>query len=147
MQKYKKLIPFFLTFWAGMVTAISFLEAWLKFKAEGVTMEIGLSIGNLVFKALNRIELVLLGLVWLFAIVIYRNQLKKINFQNLVLGLITLILLTQTLWLLPILIHRGDVIISGGHPQSSLVHLWFVLFEFVKLVSLITLSLKWRISD
>ena len=49
-----------LTFtWLGMVLAISFLEAPLKFRAPGVTIPIGLGIGRLVFRALNSVEAVL----------------------------------------------------------------------------------------
>lgn len=43
--------------WLGMVLAISFLEAPLKFRAPGVTVPIGLGIGRIVFRALNAIEL------------------------------------------------------------------------------------------
>ncbi len=39
--------------WLGMVLAISFIEAPLKFRAPGVTLAIGLGIGRLVFRALN----------------------------------------------------------------------------------------------
>ena len=49
--------------WLGMVLAISFLEAPLKFRAPNVTLQIGLGIGRLVFRALNTVEVV-------FAIVI-----------------------------------------------------------------------------
>src|SRR5690606_14565883 len=45
--------------WLGMVLAISFLEAPLKFGAPGVTLPIGLGIGRRVFKALNGVEVVL----------------------------------------------------------------------------------------
>jgi hypothetical protein len=45
--------------WLGMVVAISFMEAPLKFHAPGVTLQIGLGIGRLVFRALNAAELVL----------------------------------------------------------------------------------------
>src|SRR5690242_7281186 len=49
-----------LTFvWLGMILAISFLEAPLKFRAPGVTLPIGLGIGRLVFRALNGAEIVL----------------------------------------------------------------------------------------
>ncbi len=48
-----------LTFvWLGMVLAISFLEAPLKFRAPNVTLQIGLGIGRLVFRALNTVEVV-----------------------------------------------------------------------------------------
>jgi hypothetical protein len=45
--------------WLGMVLAISFLEAPLKFRAPGVTLSIGLGIGRLVFRALNAAEVAL----------------------------------------------------------------------------------------
>lgn len=47
--------------WIGFVCAISFMEAWVKFRAPGVTLPLGLGIGSLVFKALNKAE-------WVFAI-------------------------------------------------------------------------------
>lgn len=45
--------------WLGMVLAISFLEAPLKFRAPGITLPLGLGIGRLVFRALNAAEIVL----------------------------------------------------------------------------------------
>ena len=45
--------------WLGMVLAISFLETPLKFRALGVTPQIGLGIGRLVFRTLNACELAL----------------------------------------------------------------------------------------
>ena len=49
--------------WIGFVCAISFMEAWLKFRAPGITRPLGLGIGRLVFKALNKVE-------WFFAFVL-----------------------------------------------------------------------------
>src|SRR5690625_7340569 len=45
--------------WLGMVLAISFIEAPLKFRAPEVTLRIGLGIGRLVFRGLNIAEVVL----------------------------------------------------------------------------------------
>ncbi|HQO86046.1 MAG TPA: hypothetical protein PKX84_00190, partial [Bacteroidia bacterium] len=47
------------TLWIGFVSAISFMEAWLKFRAPGITIPLGLGIGRLVFNVLNKIEWVL----------------------------------------------------------------------------------------
>lgn len=44
--------------WLGMVLPISFLEAPLKFRAPGITAALGVGIGRLVFRALNRVEAV-----------------------------------------------------------------------------------------
>src|SRR5690606_25200135 len=56
--------------WLGFVCAISFMEAWLKFQAHGVTLPIGLGIGRLVFHALNKVE-------WVLAIAILVDVLWK----------------------------------------------------------------------
>ncbi len=49
-----------LTFvWLGMILAISFLEAPIKFRAPGITIPLGVGIGRLVFRALNGCEAVL----------------------------------------------------------------------------------------
>lgn len=45
--------------WLGFVCAISFMEAWLKFRAPGITLPLGLGIGRLVFAALNKVEWIL----------------------------------------------------------------------------------------
>src|SRR5690554_1127105 len=45
--------------WIGFVCAISFMEAWLKFRAPGIILALGLGIGRLVFAALNKVEWVL----------------------------------------------------------------------------------------
>ncbi len=45
--------------WLGMVIAISFIEAPLKFRAPAVSLQVGLGIGRLVFRALNTVETVL----------------------------------------------------------------------------------------
>lgn len=45
--------------WLGMVLAISFLEAPIKFRAPGITVPLGVGIGRLVFRALNGCEAVL----------------------------------------------------------------------------------------
>jgi len=38
---------------------ISFLEAWVKFRADLVTRAVGLDVGRTVFHALNRVEIAL----------------------------------------------------------------------------------------
>lgn len=49
--------------WFGMITAISFIETPLKFKAPGMTHALGVGIGRLVFKALNLAEAAIVVLI------------------------------------------------------------------------------------
>ncbi|MCU4163839.1 hypothetical protein [Carboxylicivirga caseinilyticus] len=141
MGNYKEITAFLFPFWSGLISAISFLEAWLKFRADGVTREIGLSIGSLVFTALNRIELIILSLIWLLLILQYKRQVFK-QVTNIMVCIISLILLLQTFWLLPHLIHRAEQIIGGNQTSSSSVHMVFISFEAIKLILIVILSFK-----
>ena len=62
-KNYVILLIMSIFIWIGLLGGISFLEAWLKFRAPEVTLSIGLGIGKLVFGALNKIELLLAILI------------------------------------------------------------------------------------
>jgi uncharacterized membrane protein (DUF485 family) len=119
--------------WIGFVSAISFMEAWLKFRAEGITLPLGLGVGQLVFAALNRVE-------WVFAIVILLSQLYKltaIRWKTFLFYLFPLLfLILQTSWLLPALDQRATLIINGGQPPASYLHFYYVGMEVLKVVCL-----------
>ena len=125
--------------WSGCVVAISFMESWLKFRAPGVTLPIGLSIGRLVFNALNKME-------WLFAAVVitgyFLNQ-AQINTSGLVLlALAVGLLILETCWLLPALDARANIVISGKSVAASSLHWYFVAAEIIKLGSLLALGFQ-----
>lgn len=120
--------------WIGFVCAISFMEAWLKFRAHGVTLPIGLSIGRLVFNALNKIE-------WVFALVIVLNYLLtkqyEWNYNQIALIVPLVILILQTYWLLPALDARAELHIQGKEVLRSNIHFYYVSAEIIKIISLI----------
>src|SRR3954465_10859945 len=91
----KRIVP---PMWFGIVAAIA-AESWLKFQAPGITRELGLGIGKLIFTALNRTEIVL---ALLLAAAIFAARTTKT--QRLIFIAIALILAAQTAWLLPQLI-------------------------------------------
>lgn len=129
-----------LLFWAGFVSSISFMEAWLKFRAKGVTVNIGLSIGKKIFTSLNRMEWVFVLLYALPAV-----YLLKFNFElkTILTLLIFAILFIQTFFVLPALNHRVDVVINGETPGKSFLHLYFGSLEILKVLLLILLSYLW----
>lgn len=120
--------------WLGFVCGISFLEAWLKFRAPGVTLPIGLSIGKLVFKALNRIEWIFAAAV-LISTVWNKTQFLSFQFFNLVILLSILVL--QTAWLLPQLDARAELYIKGDKAAPSNLHFYFIAGESLKVIGLI----------
>lgn len=115
--------------WIGFICAISFLEAWMKFRAPGVTIPIGLGIGRLVFNALNKIELVftIAILVSIYTKPALIETKTKIPFI-----LTVLVLLAQTIWLLPALDLRAEMHINGQTVPPSNLHYYFVIAEILK---------------
>lgn len=121
--------------WTGFVCAISFMEAWLKFRAPGVTLPIGLGIGRIVFGALNKVE-------WVFAVVVCTSAIvygqSMFTVPNFLLLLIVLILVLQTAWLLPALNARAEMYIRQQPVGASRLHWWFVGAELIKVIALVT---------
>ncbi|OBA86266.1 hypothetical protein A5662_03020 [Mycobacteriaceae bacterium 1482268.1] len=118
--------------WLGMVAAISFIEAPLKFRAPGVTLQIGLGIGRLVFRALNACEFVLAVAV---AVVFVVEPPPMTAFVAA--GVAVLALLVQVLAVRPRLTKRSDAVLAGGEGPRSHAHFWYVGFELVKVVGLL----------
>lgn len=124
--------------WIGFVCAISFMEAWIKFQAPGITLPLGLGIGRLVFEALNKVE-------WVFALAILVNMffVKRAETRKLILTTIPiLILLVQTAWLLPVLDSRAQQVIDQGVLTSGSIHFYYVGLEFIKVAVLLILGIS-----
>lgn len=127
----QKILP---PLWCGMVIAIA-MEAQLKFRAPGITRELGLGIGKLVFTALNRAECVI-GVTLAIALYAFASAKKA----RIVFGVILFILLAQTFWLIPDLIARIDLITSGQTPPNSVTHFIYIAFEISKILLLLALG-------
>lgn len=119
--------------WIGFVGAISFMEAWLKFRAPGVTLSLGLGIGRLVFNALNKAE-------WVFAFLVLANfifdKASVFSPKNIFYFIPILLLVFQTIWLLPALDARAELHIQRQELASSNLHFYYVGMEIIKVVCL-----------
>ena len=118
--------------WLGMVLAISFLEAPLKFRAPNVTLQIGLGIGRLVFRALNTVE-VGFALV-ILAIVVAGPMPVRITVAYAV-ALVALAL--QLIAVRSRLTRRSDQVLAGLDAPRSRAHYAYVGLEAVKAVALV----------
>lgn len=118
--------------WLGMVAAISFVEAPLKFRAPNVTLRIGLGIGRLVFRALNRIELV-------FAVVLgVAVALRPPSTGALVAYAIAVAaLVVQLVVVRPRLNRRSDEVLAGAEGPRSHGHYYYVGLETIKMFTLL----------
>ncbi|KAA0108859.1 hypothetical protein [Mycolicibacterium sp. P1-5] len=123
--------------WLGMVLAISFLEAPLKFRAPGVTIPLGLGIGRLVFRALNSCEAVLAAVI--VVALLAAGSLRT----GVVLAVLVAIaaLLAQVIGVRPALTRRSDAVLadaSQAESGRSHAHYVYVVFEVVKVVALLS---------
>lgn len=119
--------------WLGIVSAISFVETPLKFRAPGVTLSIGLGIGRLVFRALNLIEAVLAATV-LVAVIID----GEVRAAALCLGIGVIALLLQILLIRPRLARRTAAVLNGQQGETrSRAHLGYVALELIKVAALL----------
>lgn len=132
LSKYMVVITFI---WIGFVLGISFMEAPLKFRAPLVNLRIGLSIGRVVFQALNIVEIcfsMALIVFWCF----HYHNLR----MNIVIGSILAIVLVQTVYLLPALSARALAHINQKTIASSSPHIYYIIAEMVKVVLLFILG-------
>ncbi|MBN9110944.1 MAG: hypothetical protein J0I34_19450 [Pseudonocardia sp.] len=124
-----------LTFvWLGMVLAISFLEAPLKFRAPDVTIRIGLGIGRLVFTALNAVETVLAAGLVVTAVIVAPPTTAAVA------GAVAVaVLLIQLAAVRPRLTRRSNAVLAGAGSDAprSHAHLVYVAFEIVKVAALV----------
>ncbi|MEU6708460.1 hypothetical protein [Streptomyces wuyuanensis] len=122
--------------WLGMVLAISFLEAPLKFRAPGVTVRIGLGIGRLVFRALNRAEAVLAAVV---VVAVAAGGLPAPVVAPTALAVAVLVV--QLAGVRPVLNRRSDRVLAGEDVPRSRAHLVYVACESVKALTLPVLGI------
>jgi hypothetical protein len=118
--------------WLGMVLAISFLEAPLKFRAPNVTLQIGLAIGRLVFRALNTVEV---G----FAIVLFSIVVAGPTPMRMIVafGVAFATLAVQLIAVRPRLTRRSDQVLAGLVAPRSRGHYVYVGLEAVKVGALL----------
>ncbi|NVN53411.1 hypothetical protein [Mycolicibacterium hippocampi] len=117
--------------WLGMVLAISFLEAPLKFRAPGVTLQMGLGIGRMVFRALNTVESLLAAAI-LVALSLSRPSVSV----GVVFVIVVVALVGQLLVVRPRLARRSDAVLAGDEGSRSRAHYAYVWLEVVKVIGL-----------
>jgi hypothetical protein len=118
--------------WLGMVVAISFLETPLKFRAPGVTLQIGLGIGRLVFRALNGCELALAAALVVCLVIASPSVAVAV-----VAGVAIASLLIQVVAVRPSLTRRSEATLAGGEVPRSRAHWIYVGVEIVKVAALL----------
>ncbi len=126
--------------WIGMIVAISFLEAPLKFQAEGITIPLGLGIGRLVFAALNITEAVLLVML---TVVTFWPRTARVDRSRMWWWLaLALVFVFKVVVVRPPLNARTDLVIAGADPGQSIWHYVYIASDVIQLVLLLVIALQ-----
>jgi hypothetical protein len=119
--------------WLGLVLALSFIEAPLKFRAPGITRKLGLGIGRLVFKALNGTELLLAVLIAISLVA--DDGSVGLTWPY---WLLVALLGAQTVMLHGAMDRRAARIVAGETLPPSNLHYVYIGLEVAKLALLVT---------
>lgn len=115
------------------------MESWLKFRAPGITIPLGLGIGRLVFGALNKVEWAL-ALFILITLLYARENIFSLSCLPFLIPFAIVII--QTFWLLPALDARAQLRMDGAAVPPSYLHLYFAGSEVIKATCLFIFGLS-----
>ena len=115
-----------------MTAGVSVLSTLARFSAPTVTREVAIDIGRVTFTALNKAELI--ALIVLLVVVRLSNRARR---WWAICALLTLVLIAQSVWLLPELSARAELIVAGIEPAPSNLHTSYSVLEMTKLAILL----------
>ncbi|TYL53133.1 hypothetical protein [Agromyces mariniharenae] len=120
----------------GMIVAISFLEAPLKFLAPGITIPLGLGIGRLVFTALNSATGIVLVVLTLASL-----RPRPARAPLVLLASIWLVYLVEVAVIRPVLNRRSDLVLAGAQaPGTDWAHYAYIAADAALLALLVALA-------
>ena len=121
--------------WIGLSAGISLIATPARFAAESITRPIALDVSRDVFVALNKAELIVFALL----LVVIRLSGRAARLWMFA-ALLALIVLAQSVWLMPELSARTDLIIGGAEPAPSWLHGAYSTLELLKIAVLLYLG-------
>lgn len=126
--------------WFGLVAAISFIEAPLKFQAPGITIPLGLGIGRLVFFALNIAEGLLLVTMLLLAL--WPKVLRVTASRLRWITALAVVFVLKIVVVRPPLNARTDQVLAGADPGESIWHYVYIAADLITMVLLIVIAVQ-----
>lgn len=114
--------------WFGMTAGVSLLATPVKFTAPLATRAVALDIGRVTFALLNKAELVALVL----ALIVVRVSGRARRWWG-VMAVLALIVIVQSVGLLPELTARAEMVAAGIEPPPSHLHAAYSILELTKL--------------
>lgn len=117
-------------FWLGLAIGVSFLATPAKFLAPSLPLPVALDVGRHTFAVFNTLE-------WFLAAALVLGVICSRARLSIAAGLAAaLLVLAETVWLLPLLDERVGLIIAGHQPPASNLHVVYIVTEVLKLAAL-----------
>ena len=126
--------------WFGMVAAISFIEAPLKFQAPGITIPLGLGIGRLVFFALNVAEALMLVALLVLSLWPAAARVSAARMPWLV--AVAVVFVLKVAVVRPPLNARTDAVLAGADPGQSPWHYVYIACDLVTMALLLVIAVQ-----
>jgi hypothetical protein len=104
----------------------------VKFRAPSLSLEEGLDVGRHVFGAFNKVEL-----AFTLALTTCAALARPPRALAAAIGAATAIVAVQSLWLLPALDDRVEVLLAGGTLDDAPYHVLYIALELLKLAGLL----------
>ena len=114
--------------WFGLTAGVSVLATLAKFSAPSLSRPAAIDVGQVTFSALNKTEILML--VLLLILIRASGQAARWWYVGAVLALIVI---AQSVWLLPELSERAAMIAAGTEPPASWLHGAYTSLELAKL--------------
>lgn len=122
------------TLYTGLLLGVSFLATPVKFLAPSLTLPVALDVGRQTFMVFNITELflavALLILAWL----------SEARWPRGLAAGVLLLVVIQTIWLLPVLDARVEIIMQGDMPPPSQLHNGYIAMDVLKLGLLVAVA-------
>ncbi len=125
-------LTFVFIFWSGLLFGVSFVATPVKFQAPHLTMPIALEVGKATFHIFNKIEWIMLVLTIISA---YLHRLHILKCYLIV--ILTVLMLLESFWLLPLLDMRADLVIAGAPAVPGTLHWLYIIADVIKLIVLL----------
>ncbi len=140
-MKLINIIPYIvISIWCILVISISFLLPLSKLSIHSFLLQPNLNVNIKVFAISNNIELLLLVLIFSWFII---NAELITNLIIIEIGLLFFIMLIQTLWFFPELTTKSAGLINtDANISKPNFHLNYLIFELIKLVTLIGMFMQ-----
>jgi hypothetical protein len=120
--------------WLGLLIGVAFLATPVKFMAPSLSLPVALDVGRYTFYVFNKVE-------WVLAAVLIVAPLGGGTAWPRLLAIAAgLLVIVETVWMLPLLDHRVGLIISGQTPPTADLHGLYIAMEVAKVLVLASIA-------